>query len=351
MINFNNYISCDSAVLICTDVNRFYLSGMRSSAGYLLLCKEGNFLLVDGRYYEAALKSVSREIKVILLERLSKQLNDLVSRFSIKTLYTETDITVSLLATLNSIINCEVRAEQEITDSLLMARSVKSESEIANIISAQRIAEAAYEELMNFIRVGRSEKEIALRLDFEMQKRGSEGVSFETIAVSGENSSLPHGVPGERTLKDGDFLTLDFGAVYNGYHSDMTRTLAIGHATDKMQSIYDLVLTAQKEAINKVRAGEKCSSVDAAARDIITKAGFGGNFNHSTGHGVGLEIHEYPNLSNRSDKALICSQVVTCEPGVYIQGVFGVRIEDMVVVGENTRQNLTNCPKTLIILK
>ena len=175
-------------------------------------------------------------------------------------------------------------------------------------------------------------------------------ISFETIAVSGENSSLPHGVPGDRALQNGDFLTLDFGAVCGGYHSDMTRTLAIGYATDQMKKIYDLVLSAQCAAIDKIKSGVGCSNVDAAARDIITKAGFAGNFNHSTGHGVGLCIHEYPRLSNRCDDKLVSGQVVTVEPGVYLQGVFGVRIEDMVVVRENETENLTNAPKTLIIL-
>lgn len=350
MINLDHYVSSSSAVLICTDVNRFYLSGMRSSAGYMLITQFGNFLLIDGRYYEAALKKVYPSIKVILLERLSKQLNELVGRFGIKTLYTETEITVSLLNTLNSIINCDIRAEQSLTDDLFKARSVKTEEEIKNIMAAQRIAEAAYEEVLNFIKAGVSEREIALKLDYEMQRRGSEGVSFETIAVSGENSSLPHGVPGERLLKAGDFLTLDFGAIYNGFHSDMTRTVAIGYATDKMESIYNLVLSAQNKAIEKIQSGVKCCAVDAAARDIITKAGFAGNFNHSTGHGVGLQIHEYPNLSNRCDDKLVAGQVVTCEPGIYFEGIFGVRIEDMIVVRENARQNLTNSPKTLIIL-
>ena len=350
MINLDRYISSSSAVLICTDVNRFFLSCMKSSAGYMLISSVGNFLLVDGRYYEDALKKVYPDIKVVLLERLSRQLNELVQRFGIKTLYTETEITVSQLTTLNSIINCDVKSEQRLTDDLYKARSVKSQREIENIIFAQRIAEQSFEEILNFIKVGVSEKEIALELDYEMQKRGSEGVSFETIAVSGENSSLPHGVPGERLLRAGDFLTLDFGAVHNGYHSDMTRTVAIGHATEKMHEVYDLVLSAQNAAIQKVQGGVKCSLVDATARDIITKAGFAGNFNHSTGHGVGLEIHEYPNLSNRCDDKLVCSQVVTIEPGVYLQGNFGVRIEDMVVVRENERQNLTNSPKTLIIL-
>ena len=350
MINLDKYITSHSAVLICTDVNRFYLSNVKSSAGYLLKTSVGDFLLVDGRYYEMAKKNASDGIKVLLLSRLSKQLNELIERFKIDIIYTETDVTVAFLNSLCGILNCKIIAEDSLSEELLVARSVKTKEEIENIIYAQRIAESAFEELLNFIKIGVTEKEIALFLDYEMGKRGSEGVSFETIAVSGENSSMPHGVPTDKPLREGDFLTLDFGAVYKGYHSDMTRTLAIGYATDKMQEVYNLVLSAQQSAVDKIAAGIACKNVDAVARDIITKAGYGGNFSHSTGHGVGLCIHEYPNLSNRNDAKLVAGQVVTVEPGIYIEGQFGVRIEDMILVKENARENLTNCPKTLIIL-
>ena len=350
MINLDKYISSHSAVLICTDVNRFYLSGVKSSAGYLLKTNIGDFLFVDGRYFEMAKKTVKNGIKVVLLNRLSKQLNEIIERFKIDTIYTETDITVSFLNSLCDILNCKVIAQESLSEEILVARSVKTKEEVENIICAQRIAESAFNELLNFIKVGVTEKEIALFLDYEMGKRGSEGVSFETIAVSGENSSMPHGVPAERPLREGDFLTLDFGAIYKGYHSDMTRTIALGYATDKMQEIYNLVLNAQNRAIEKITSGIACKNVDAVARDIITKAGYGGNFSHSTGHGVGLCIHEYPNLSNRNDTKLVCGQIVTVEPGIYIESQFGVRIEDMILVKENTRENLTNCPKTLIIL-
>lgn len=350
MLNLDRYINTDSAVLICTDVNRRYLSGVKSSAGYLFLTQVGNFLLVDGRYFEAAQREVHSDIKVVLLERLSKQLGDMISRFGINTIFTETEITVNLLNTLKDILHCEVIADENLSKYILENRSVKSEEEIEKIISAQRIAEKAYANILNYIRPEVSEREIALRLDFEMQRLGSQGVSFETIVVSGANSSLPHGVPGDKLINTGDFVTLDFGAVFDGYHSDMTRTVAVGSVTDEMTEIYNLVLTAQTKAIETIKAGVKCSDVDAAARDIITHKGFAGNFNHSTGHGVGLQIHEYPNLSARSDAILLENQVVTCEPGIYIPGKFGVRIEDMVVVRRNTIQNLTKEEKTLIIL-
>lgn len=350
MCDFKRFLSKGEGVLICTDVNRFYLSGMKSSAGYLLISESGKFLLVDGRYYEAAKKTAYQDVTVLLLNRLSAELNELIAKLNIKKLFTETDITVAELTQLNKVLCCEVVAENSITEDLLYARSIKSESEINNIIAAQRIAEAAYCELLNFIKAGKTEKEIALELDYLMQKKGSEGVSFETIAVSGENSALPHGVPTDKKLKEGEFLTLDFGAVVNGYHSDMTRTVAIGFATDKMKSVYDTVLSAQNAALIKMCDGAACKDVDAAARNIINAAGYGENFNHGTGHGVGLCIHEFPNLSFRSESKLASGQVVTCEPGIYIAGEFGVRIEDMAKVQENSIQNLTNCPKTLIIL-
>ncbi len=350
MLNLDKFIGNDSAVLICTETNRRYLSSFKSSLGYLLICSLGNFLFVDGRYYEAAVSKANSDIKVVLLSRLSKQLGDLLKRFKIKTLYTETEITVGFLLSIKNVLHCDIVPSEELSHFLLISRSVKERREIDNIISAQRIAERAYGNVLNIIKEGISEREIALELDYQMQKMGSEGISFETIAVSGENSALPHGVPTERLLRKGDFLTLDFGAIVNGYHSDMTRTVAIGYASDEMQEIYSLVLSAQEAAINKIAVGVDCKSVDAAARDIITHKGYAGNFNHSTGHGVGLDIHEYPTLSQRNNEALLENQVVTVEPGVYLPSKFGVRIEDMIVVGRNINENLTKCEKKLIIL-
>lgn len=350
MVNFDRYITSKSAVLICSEVNRRYLCGFKSSAGFLLFTDTGNFCFVDGRYFEAAKNSVKGDFKVVLLERVSKQIGNLVKRLKIDTLYTETDITVGFLNDLNDVLPCKITPSSELTDLLLFKRSVKEQWEIDNIIKAQRIAEKAYENILNIIKEGVTEKQVALELDYQMQKLGSEGVSFETIAVSGKNSALPHGVPTDKKIEKGDFFTLDFGAVYNGYHSDMTRTVAIGFATEEMQYIYDLVLSAQNAALSKVAAGVKCKAVDAAARDIITHAGYAGNFGHGTGHGVGLEIHEYPTVSGRNDKTLVENQVITCEPGIYLPEKFGVRIEDMAVVKVNAFENLTKCEKTLIIL-
>ena len=203
---------------------------------------------------------------------------------------------------------------------------------------------------MKFIKVGITEKEIALELDFFMLRNGGEGLSFETIAVSGKNSSMPHGVPSEKKIENGDFITLDFGTVINGYHSDMTRTVAMGFASDEMKNVYDVVLKAQQNCLDNIKAGVSCKDGDEFARSIIRNAGYGQYFTHSTGHGVGVEIHEYPNLSIYSDSVLQAGNIVTVEPGIYIPEKFGVRIEDMALITEKGCTNLTKASKDLIIL-
>ena len=183
-----------------------------------------------------------------------------------------------------------------------------------------------------------------------MRKNGAEAISFDTIAVSGANSSVPHGVPTAKKVSAGDFVTMDFGAVVNGCHSDMTRTVAVGFATDKMKQAYNTVLTAQIKALEGIKAGVPCSQIDRLAREVISAAGYGEYFTHSTGHGVGYEIHEAPNLSQKSEQILKAGDVVTVEPGIYLPAEFGVRIEDMAFVTENGCKNLTKSPKELIIV-
>ena len=203
---------------------------------------------------------------------------------------------------------------------------------------------------MTFIKPGVTEKQIALELDFYMLSHGAEAVSFETIAVTGAKSSMPHGVPDETVVKNGDFITMDFGAVCKGYHSDMTRTVAVGEVTEEQKTVYETVLKAQKNALSVLKKGLPCSEADKAARDIIDNAGYGDYFGHSTGHGVGVEIHENPTLAPKSTDILEIGDVVTVEPGIYLPGKFGVRIEDMALITENGYENLTSSPKELIIL-
>ncbi len=229
-------------------------------------------------------------------------------------------------------------------------RSVKDKSEVEKIIKAQRIAEDAFRHILTFIKEGVTEKEVALELDYHMLSHGADGLSFETIAISGKNTSKPHGVPSDKKIEKGDFVTMDFGAVVEGYHSDMTRTVAVGFVSEEQRTVYNTVLEAQAKAQLAARSGELCKNVDRAARGVIENAGCGEYFNHSTGHGVGVEIHEYPNLSPVCEKALKAGNVVTDEPGIYIPERFGVRIEDMLLITESGCENLTRAPKELIIL-
>ena len=183
-----------------------------------------------------------------------------------------------------------------------------------------------------------------------MLLRGGEKLAFDTICVSGVNSSLPHGVPGDKIIEAGDFVTLDFGVTVAGYCSDMTRTVAVGHATDEMVTVYNTVLQAQLAALDTVKVGVKCRDVDAAARKIIDDAGYKGCFGHGTGHSVGLEIHEDPRFSQKTEDVCRSGLIMTVEPGIYLAGKFGCRIEDMIFIGNSKVENLTNSPKELIIL-
>ena len=183
-----------------------------------------------------------------------------------------------------------------------------------------------------------------------MLSHGAQALSFETIAVGGVNSSMPHGVPSEYRIQSGDFVTMDYGAVVGGYHSDMTRTVAVGEVDEERKNVYDIVLRAQRAALDFLRPGVACMEADRAARELITREGYGNDYRHGTGHGVGIEIHEQPVLSPASKQVLAPGHVVTVEPGIYLPGRFGVRIEDMAFLTQDGCENLTNAPKDLIVL-
>ena len=337
--------------LVYTPVARRYLTGFPSSLGYLLIGPCGAVLFMDGRYYEAACRAVRPPVRVVLTERLSEQLGEAAREMGCGTIYTETEITIRELEGFRRLLPaCEVEASGKLTGLLEEQRAIKTAEETGRIRKAQRVAEAAFAEILAYIRPGVKEADIALELDYRMRKKGAEDMAFETIAVAGPHSSLPHGVPGDYRVQNGDLVVLDFGAVYGGYRSDMTRTVAVGHVTYEMRRVYETVLQAQRAALDVLRPGLACAEADRAAREPIEKAGYGAYFNHSTGHGVGLEIHERPNLSSRSEAVLAEGQIVTVEPGVYVPGKFGVRIEDMVSITADGCENLTGAPKELLVL-
>ena len=345
--------SSEEALFITNQNNIGYFCGFFNSEGVMLVTTEKAFLFVDFRYIEAA-KKKSSCCEVICFSKLAADLLKVLKDNSVNKLYFEaSDITVARFNSFKSLFNenkIECNSSSTLDKAICNLRIIKDETEIDKIQKAQQITEKAYNEVLNFLKAGVSEKEIAARLEFLMKMNGAENISFDLITVTGKKTSLPHGVPSDDVVKEGDFFTFDIGAVYEGYHSDTTRTIAIGYATDEMQEIYSIVLKAQLAALEKIKSGVLCREIDKTARDIIDNAGYGKFFGHSTGHGVGLDIHEAPNVSPKSDIKLEKGMIITDEPGIYLPEKFGVRIEDMVCVTEEGCKNFVSLPKELIIL-
>ncbi len=336
------------AALITNDISRRYLTGMKSSAGLVLVTREESYLLIDFRYYETARREVN-DFEVIMLTDATKQLNDLIHKHDVKCIAIEgQNMSVSELSLYQERFPSIVFESDKLSKALMKMRSIKTDEEIAKIEKAQRIAERAFSHILDYIRVGITEKDVALELDYFMLRNGAHALSFDTIAVSGGNGSSPHGVPTDKNLSSGELLTMDFGAVVDGYHSDMTRTIAIGEIPQKAEEAYYTVLDAQNKAIQNAFAGLTGRELDKIARDHIESKGYGSYFGHALGHGVGMEIHEEPRVSPKSQTKLCENMIITVEPGIYISREFGIRIEDMIVIGKDSNINLTNSPKNLI---
>ena len=338
------------ALVLTSEVNRRYATGFHSTAGAVYLSAKQAVFYTDFRYVEAARAAVTDfEVREIGVGRsYTAAINELIEQDDVRTVALEDETLTHAEYTrwATALHATAMRLE----DSVARLRVTKEDDEVGKIVAAQRIAEQALEEVMNDIRVGVTEKEIAARLTYLMLHYGAENMSFDPIVVSGANSSKPHGVPTEKQIEAGDFVTMDFGCIVDGYCSDMTRTVAVGHVTEEMQRVYDIVLDAQLAGIACCKAGVSGREVDGAARRVIEAAGYGDAFGHGFGHGVGLEIHEAPTASSRSEALLPAGSILTAEPGIYLPGKFGVRTEDMLYVIEDGCINLTEAPKTLRIL-
>ncbi len=337
------------AAVITSAVGRRYFASIKSSAGVLVLTKRKSYCIIDFRYIEMAEKTaVGFECRMQKGSAFAmvKQILDEENITAVG--YEQDFLTARELSSLQKQLDCIELVP--ISDSISDLRAVKDESEISFIKKAQAVTDASFEHIVSFIRPGMTERHVALELEFFARKNGADCAAFEFIVVSGANSSLPHGVPTDKIIEKGDFITMDFGAAVNGYVSDMTRTIAVGYVTDEMKHVYDTVLSAQLAAEKYVKAGLSGHDIDKIARDIIDGAGYEGKFGHSLGHGVGLEIHEAPNFSPSFDKPIPCGAVVTNEPGIYLPDKFGVRIEDMLLVTDSGSVNLTHSPKELIIV-
>ena len=339
------------AALITSDISRRYFCGFTSSAGIILVTKEASYLLIDFRYFDKAKERVS-DCEVILLENAKTQLMNLLIKHGITTVSVESDaMTVTELEKYKANYTfVTFDSSCGLSEMIGKMRIIKTPEEIEKIVKAQRIAERAFSRLLRDIKPGQTEKHVAALLEYYMAEYGSDGKSFDTIAASGVNSASPHAVPTDKKLENGDFLTLDFGATYDGYHSDMTRTIAIDHATDEMEEAYELVLKAQLEGIKALSAGQKCADVYQKAYDVLDKKDMAKYFRHSLGHGVGLDIHEGYNASPRSKDTYEIGNVTSIEPGIYIPNKFGIRIEDLLYISPRGRENLSKITKKLIIL-
>ena len=337
-------------LLLTSRYSRHYGAEFDIAEGVAVIGRNGCRYFTDSRYIEAAQNGI-QGFEVLEMNRanpFSKLINEACRDFGISVLgYEEDYLTVAEFMAYKQKLEAKL---VPMSESINQLRQIKEEYELERMRKAQQITDLAFEEVLKRIRGGMTEKELAAELIYCLLKNGGEGLSFEPIVIFGPNTSLPHGVPGDRKLQEGDFITMDFGVIYQGYCSDMTRTVAFGFATDEMRRVYDTVLQAQLAGIAATRAGVTGAQVDAAARKVIEEAGYGPYFCHSYGHSIGMECHEMPACSPASKAVMAENMVSSAEPGIYIPGKFGVRIEDVVVFKDGGCEILTRSPKNLIII-
>lgn len=337
------------ALLITNPFNRKYMTGFTGTSGYVLIAGDRAALITDFRYIEqAAEQAKAYEIIQHGLNPLETILQTLQQWRIAKLGFEQDHFTYAeYLKYTNTMTSIQFVVTNRLVERL---RQIKDAGELKTIQAAAELADRTFEHILKQIRPGVSERDLALEIEFFMRKHGATSSAFDTIVASGERSALPHGVASERILQSGDFVTLDFGALYQGYCSDITRTVVLGKATDRHREIYHIVLEAQQQAIAQIRPGMTGKEADALARSVIERFGYGERFGHGTGHGIGLEIHEAPRLSRQGETRLEPGMVMTVEPGIYLPGFGGVRIEDDIVITEHGARLLTHADKQLITI-
>lgn len=337
------------AFLVTKKENVRYLSQFTGTAGKLLITETDSVFITDFRYLDQAAEQTDGCVIEEISSNFIEGFAELIKRKKINNLSFESqDLNFKTYQKLKN--KLEVESLNPVESVVEDLRMIKDLNEVDKIKKAVEIADRAFDFLLEFIEVGKSEKEIALELEFFMKKNGGEANAFDFIVASGKRGALPHGVASKKIIEKGDLITIDFGTVFQGYHSDITRTVAVGEPDSELKEIYQLVLRAQQKVISKISSGMDCIEADKIARDLIKEAGYGDNFGHGLGHGIGLEIHENPRLSYTSDGILKAGMVVTDEPGIYISGLGGVRIEDDLLITEEGCEVLNSAPKELIVL-
>lgn len=370
-------------VLIDSPSNLYYYTGFTGGEAMFVMNKCSGYIITDSRYYEQVEKECP-DLTLIRMENkgFSEYVKELLSGMQHSDiLYDMTnqdkriqeshdswnttekmehgkeskykiavESSMNLEQYLKLCKTCPEASFEIAKDAIMENRMVKDEEELQKLAQAEAIGDAAFTHILDYIKPGVTEREIALELEFFMKRQGASKLSFDTIVASGPNSSMPHAQVTDRKIKNGDFVTMDFGCVYQGYCSDMTRTIAVGNATDEMKKVYQIVLDANLRAMDGIKEGIPCNEIDALARDYIKEQGYGDYFGHGLGHGVGLDIHEEPRFSPRCNVVTRENMVITDEPGIYLPGQFGVRIEDLVVVKKDGYEKLSRSTKELLIL-
>lgn len=334
------------ALIITSPINRLYITGFTGSSGIVILTNKDQFLITDFRYIEQATDQATSFEIVQHTAAIEEKVAELLKDLQIRKIAFEADhTTYTQYEKFASLIDGELKPTRNIIENI---RVIKSADELKIMKKAAEIADQAYEHILSYIKPGMKEIEVAHELESYMKQAGASAVSFDSIVASGWRSALPHGIASDKVIEVGELVTLDFGAVYEGYCSDITRTIAVGEISDELDKIYQIVLKAQEKAVARIKPGMTGQEADAIARDYIRDAGYGEYFGHSTGHGLGLEVHEQPTLSIKSEIVLQPGMVVTVEPGIYIPKIGGCRIEDDIVITETGNERLTVSTKALI---
>ena len=339
------------ALLIFDEKNQRFAAGFPFTDGAVIVAREKAWLLTDSRYIEAAEKAAGGCACVQMFDRqhpLMSLIKAALAEAKVERLGAEEEsLSYARWANLERLLGVKLQGAQSILRTL---RASKTDEEIRSMIQAQRISEKALEEVLQIIKPGMTEREVMAELVYHMLKNGSEGNSFDPIVVTGKKTSMPHGVPGDEVIRAGDFITMDFGSLKDGYCSDMTRTVAVGYATEEMRNVCDIVLKAQLAGIAAARAGIPGKEIDAAARKVITEAGYGPYFGHGFGHSLGLDIHEPPLAGPTGEAPMAEGDLCSAEPGIYLPGKFGVRIEDVMILRSTGAEVITKAPKMELIV-
>ncbi|MGN7410005.1 M24 family metallopeptidase [Sporosarcina sp. SAFN-010] len=336
------------ALFVTSGYNRQYMTGFTGTAGVAIISNDDAVFITDFRYMEQAADQI-KDFRIVQHEKtIIEEVAQQVEQMKVQRLgFEKEDLTFGMYELYKSKVTAELIPTAGLVEKL---RIIKTPEELEVLKQAAKIADDAFTHICGFIKAGMTELEVANELEFFMRKQGATSSSFDTIVASGIRGALPHGVATDKKIETGELVTLDYGALYNGYISDITRTVAVGEPSEKMREIYEITLAAQKLAVEGIKPGMTGIQADAIARDYIASKGYGEAFGHSTGHGIGLEVHEAPGLSFRSETVLEPNMTVTAEPGIYLPGIGGVRIEDDLVITENGCERLTHCTKELQIL-